>query len=267
MKQKYIVLFMTSALILCLFCGLAACSDSKERAIENVMKKIPEYVTSVRCWDIELMSVTDNIARFRDELSYTIEKVVHETRIELDDVSHITVVDDYPYVEGNFNYAEIRNELGVPIQEYRGIDIWEIQGLRGNENIALIENLIVFGDDIADIEARIDTIKGDKKSLWDTGDVREVIIRLPDGFRMEYSTVGNSLFKDLTAGSSIEKKGDMTITVTTVVVYKDEASANDATEEVEELLDSSETMQKNTVKQDGKFLVVSYVMDIKDWSR
>jgi len=274
MKHKYIVsivaVVVAVVLLLCLIAGTVGCSVGKGRAIEDMMRKIPENANYVIFSDVLAIRGDNDLEELLEELqegmNYALEGLTREfdIDIDIDSVSHIArgfwEGGDFLYVDGDFDFAEVRDKLSSPSYEYLGVEVWETLGDWGTHQVALMENLIIVGEEQG-IRDCIDTIKGERDSLWDTQDARDVVSRLPDGFRMGYSQ-GEEVFEGTKAvGNSLGKENN-TGTWTTVIKCDDEDAAHDVLGEIEEDIESDGFFSGGDVIQDGKFVTITMEEDI-----
>ena len=88
-------------------------------------------------------------------------------------------------IYGNFDLNELRDKrdsLSFNPGEYQGVELWT----KTDELVALMEDVIITGTEQS-VRDCIDVMMGEKHSLWDNQDARNMIEMLPDGFSMFFS--------------------------------------------------------------------------------
>ena len=130
--------------------------------------------------------------------------------------------------------------------------------------MALMENLVILstGQGVRDC---IEVITGEKNSLWDNQDARDVVDRLPDGINMKYiSHPQHMSYEGMKAqGTSLEKRDEDTIKMTGVFMFEDEDAARDAVTEIREDT-GAEEIERSDVKQDGRVVILTIEFGIEE---
>ena len=133
------------------------------------------------------------------------------------------------------------------------MELWE----RNGEVMALMENLVILSTGQA-IRDCIEVIKGEKDSLWDDQNVKDVIDLLPNGINMKYIAHPQYMaYEGMKAqGSSLEKKDEDILKMTGVFMFEDEDAARDAVAKIKEDT-GAEEIERSDVKQDGRFVILT----------
>ncbi len=152
------------------------------------------------------------------------------------------------------------DSLGLSEDEYQGVELWE----RNGELVALMEDLVIFSTRQG-VRDSIEVIMGEKDSLWDDQDVKDIVDRLPNGINMKYICHPEYMaYEGMKAqGTSLEKKDEDTLKMTGVFMFEDEDAARDAVAEIKEDT-GAEEIERSDVKQDGRFVILTIEVGIQE---
>jgi len=169
----------------------------------------------------------------------------------------------YYLIDGSFSPREISDELdslGFDEDEYRGVALWE----RNGESVAVMEDLFILGTGQG-VRDCIEVIKGEKDSLWDNQDAKDVVDRLPDGINVKYISHPQYMaYEGMTAqATSLERKDEDTLKMTGVFMFEDEDAARDAVAAIKEDT-GAEEIERSEVKQDGRFVILTIEFGIEE---
>ena len=168
-------------------------------------------------------------------------------------------------IGGNFDLGDVREELedqGCEEDKYKGVEFWTEED---NDATAVFKDMLIGGDDKS-VKNCIKVMKGDRTSLYDDDDVKEVIDKLPDGIVIVVST--ECSYENAPAGGFVLIKEDEdTVKWKGVIKFDDEDDAEDTKSNIKRELKKQDGVFAVTVKQSGQFLELSAKMDIEDWEK
>ncbi len=191
--------------------------------------------------------------------------------IPTDSVDRMAQAGSLTILEGRFDLPALEGELaggGYTRSDHEGTPVW-----RGpSSSVALVSSsCLVTGWDAGEVADCIDVIGGDGDSLRSSAEVSELLDRLPGGFMVMVFAGGES-FADLyqgvmAIGYSLAKDGSDRARITLILAFADAASAGDAEDGVEEMLDyegGQNGASDITVTRDGRFVKATGLMSIDD---
>lgn len=267
MKQKHVFLVVPVVLLACLVIVMMGYAVGQgrgmgmERGVAGMMRQIPDDSTYFTFVDAKALRGDKDLKHlyegWRDNPGYTLD----DYGIVTDDVEHTAMGislegERYYLIDGDFDLREVRDKLdslGLDEGEYRGVELWE----RNGEVVVLVEDLVILSTE-EDVRDSIEVIMGEKDSLWDNQDVKDIVDRLPDGINTKYISHPQYMsYEGMKAqGTSLEKKDEDTLNMIAVFMFEDEDAARHAVAEIKEDT-GAEEIERSDVKQDGMFVILT----------
>jgi hypothetical protein len=169
--------------------------------------------------------------------------------------------------EGHFDLDAVRarlREQNCEQDEYQGVELWrfgEIACAALTEEVVLVG---VYGED--GVRDCIDVMKGQKKSLRSSGDLKVVVDKLPTEVYGLIVQTEEEESQDVVAwGSAITKMDADTLKRTEVYRFKDEQTAVDKMDEVKASIDQDPDWFTLTVDQKKEFVEATAWMRTEDF--
>jgi len=261
MKHKKISLIIAVALLLCLVIAMIGCTATTERGVVSMLKQLPENTNNFNFTDYKAVLSPSE----QEGMSSYFES---QYGIYFNDFDYaISCYDDGDYCEifsGDFDLSKTRNNLeslGYNKGEYKGIELWESE----SKSVALKKNLAILGGEDS-VRNSIEVIKGERKSLWDNQDIKDLVDRLPDATSIESSLYGSGegvsiyfggeAFRCYGQGISMEMTDEENMKITWVYIFNDEDTTHNAVEKMEEEAKPEELVSYD-IYQDGRFMIVT----------
>jgi len=275
MKHKYIISVVGVVILVCLVAGTMGCTAGqgggmgRERGVADMMMKTPQNATHLTFVNAEELRGDNDLEHLYEAWRDNIGNTLDDYGIVADDMN-LTAMgislegeEGYYLIDGNFNPREVRDKLDsldFDEDEYRGVELWE----RNGEVMALMEDLVIISTRQG-VRDSIEVIMGEKDSLWDNQDVKDIVDRLPDGINMKYICHPEYMaYEGMKAqGTSLEKKDEDTLKMTGVFMFEDEDAARDAVTEIREDT-GAEEIERSDVKQDGRFVILTIEVGIEE---
>lgn len=226
-------------------------------------------------WDVDAVRTDDDLEAVYESselLRLAGENFSEETGLDWEDVDCMLLAGVALY-EGDFDLDDARDWLeGKDYDEtdYMGVGIWERDdSYPWPWAVALMSNVIIQGE--ADtVRHCIEVIEGGEDSLYDDRDVKDVVDRLPSGFRggLAYDTHTPYESDDysgvVVSGFMLAKHASDVMKVTTVFKFEDETAAEDAVdnirydmEDVESDEDEEWEWRNISVTRDGQLVTAT----------
>jgi len=274
MKHKYIISVLGVVMPVCLVAGTVGCAADqgggmdRERGVADMMMKTPENAAYLSFVDAKELRSDNDIEHLYEAWRDNLGRALDDCGIVADDVN-LTAMGmssegvGYYLIDGSFNPREVGDKLGslgFDEDEYRGVELWE----RNGESVALMEGLVILGTGQG-VRDCIEVTNGEKDSLWDNQDVKDIVDRLPDGFSVKYICHPQHMaYEGMKAQATcLEKKDEDTLKMTGVFMFEDEDTARDAVTEIKEDT-GAEEIERSDVKQDGKFVILTIEVGIDE---
>ena len=270
MKGKAVICIVV--LILAFISTGIGCDLTKDKGAADMMKKLPNYIDFFYFMDVDAMRNDADLEKVYIDFEDYFEVFSDYWGINFNDVDGFAraIIGFNIFFEGDFNLNEVREkleELEYGGDEYRGIEIWEVEDVF----IALVSNkLIIIGIEDA-VKDCIKVIKDGDASLYDDEDFRDIIERLPSGIIVQFaegifplSGVGYEGLE--VAGMSAMKKDKNSMICTGICKFENRDAASNAMEEIEFSLENDPTAdwRKIEVTQDSEFVVCTCEIYIED---
>jgi len=184
-------------------------------------------------------------------------------------------------LSGNFEIDEIEKRLeyeGFYTGTYGGEEVWikEEEGEGGRwlpkitktKWIVLHKDKIIFGPENG-VKSFMSVANGDKKSMYDDADCRDVLDRAGGGFTTMVNKRGAGLLGTLPTGaiaqaSTTKKINSKTIRGTIVRKYEDEDAAKSAEDLVRGEYEGQGKGEEVKIKQDHEFITVTEEISIEE---
>lgn len=150
----------------------------------------------------------------------------------------LLIIPPLQVVTGDFDLESIMDLLGserYTEHEYSGVEIWDVQLEDYTDGVAFLNDVILigYGEVVRDA---IETEQGNKSSLYDDLDFRDVVGMLPLGMSIAFQEgefLGQRTYEGLLiTGLSAVKTNESDIGLTWVIKFEDVESAEDATDHV-----------------------------------
>lgn len=173
---------------------------------------------------------------------------------------------------GNFDLDEIEKTLeykGFYKDTYNGVEVWikkKKVGWFTKSNWIMLHKDKIIGGTEKSIKSFISVEKGDKKSMYDDKDCRDVIDRVGNGFITRVVKRGPGILGALPAGvtaraTSWKKIDSKTIGATIVIKYEDEDTAKNAEKKIRK---EYEDLYKDVkIKVDHEYIIITAKSSIK----
>ena len=233
-------------------------------SVKDIAKMTPEGANSLIYSDLQTMRDDRDLRDIYKDMKKSGTSEIDELEIDFDDVNYIaTTLGGIEIIEGKFDLKDLRDELDdldFDKDEYKGVEFWIGEY---DEAVAISGNKLILGDD-KQVKSCIKVIKGDRTSMYDDEDVRDVINKLPSGIFTMVSTYP-PYENALVMGSAMIKEDEDTMKIEGVVKYDDEEDAEDAKSDLKREMKEEDKMFDVDVTQSGKFLEFSAKFDIEDW--
>lgn len=276
MRHKHLISVIGVIVLVSLTAATVGCAADEERKVVDMMRKTPGNATFFSFQDVKAMRNDHNLEVLYRDYRNNSESTFGDYGVDLNDVNHTVSSISFDVedagalliLDGDFDLGEVRdrlNSLGFDKDEYRGVEVWKrdrgvevgerngaVEVWKGGELVALRDNLVIAGDKHI-VRYCIEVIKGEKDSLWDNEDARDVVNRLPDGIMLAYfAPFGDGLYSGVGAsGGSMEKKDEETLKSTQVFMFEDENAARSFAEERRDVIGA------RTVEKDGRFVILT----------
>lgn len=230
-------------------------------------KMVPRQTDSVTYSDVQQLRNSNDLRDLYDQAraSWRDTDLAEVTGISVPEIDwYYDAYTPDGYIEivgGAINLQDVRNELednGWDEHRYQGVEVWE----DGYDSVAITNGHIIVGDPDA-VEACVDVMKGDIRSMYDDSDVAAVIERLPSGlfsgvYSEDYSSSGA-----VASGMSAAAKNKYGAKVHEVFLFENDDDAEDAVYDIENDF-GNDDYRNIDVSRRGRFVVVSGEMDLND---
>jgi len=148
----------------------------------DIAKMTPEGASSLGHLNLQTIrddKDLDDIYEAIEELS-EFDELEDELGVDIDDINYIAEAGGITIIGGKFDLKDVRDELDdrdFDKDEYKGVEFWtgEYDGA-----VAISGDKLIIGSDKR-VKSCIKVMKGDRTSMYDDDDVRDVINKLPGG--------------------------------------------------------------------------------------
>jgi len=233
-------------------------------SVKDIAKMTPEGANSLIYSDLQTMRDDRDLRDIYKDMKKSGTSEIDELEIDFDDVNYIaTTLGGIEIIEGKFDLKDLRDELDdldFDKDEYKGVEFWIGEY---DEVVAISGNKLILGDD-KQVKSCIKVIKGDRTSMYDDEDVRDVINKLPSGIFTMVSTYP-PYENALVMGYAMIKEDEDTMKIKGVVKFDDDEDAEDAKSDLKREMKEEDITFDVDVTQSGKFLEFSAKFDIEDW--
>lgn len=233
-------------------------------SVKDIAKMTPEGANSLIYSDLQTMRDDRDLRDiYKNMKKSELDELEDELGIDFDDVNYIAEAGDITIIGGKFDLKDLRDELDdmdFDKDEYKGVEFWIGEY---DEAVAISGNKLILGDD-KQVKSCIKVIKGDRTSMYDDEDVRDVINKLPSGIFTMVSTYP-PYENALVMGYAMIKEDEDTMKIKGVVKFDDDEDAEDAKSDLKREMKEEDKMFDVDVTQSGKFLKFSAKFDIEDW--
>jgi len=274
MKHKHVISVVAVVILACLVSGTVGCAAGQERGVSrewgvtDMMKKTPENAAHLTFVNVKELRGDNDLEHlyegWRDNLGHTFDDygiVADDVNLTAMGISLEGEGEGYYLINGDFDLRKVRDKLyslGFDEDEYRGVELWE----RNGEVMALMEHLVILSTEQG-VRDCVEVIMGEKDSLWDNQDIKDVLDRLPDGINVKYISHPQYMaYEGMKAqGTSLEKKDEDTLKMTGIFMFEDEDAASDAVAKIKEDT-GAEEIERSDVNQDGRFVILTIEVGI-----
>lgn len=274
MKKPVILTAVIMLVVTSLLLALVGCVSSKNRAVIDMMKRMPEdviefYVEDFKKGrDIEAEELNEAYGRYLE----VTEETLLEWGIDLDEADSFAwcITDTFAFLfDGDFTLDSIREKLeksGSQHEEYRGVEIWKEKDdssetcYEGPLVHALISNTAILIGTERGIDGCLDVMDQGADSLYENCDFRDIIECLPEGLVVSCSVDWGREVEDIIVGGfSLAMNKDGTQDFTWVGKFENsEAAINGSDMMMSDLADDFNfDMAIAQAIQDGIYLTIT----------
>jgi hypothetical protein len=207
--------FRLSVLVIALvtIVSVAGCSSgskevapAKDRAL-SIMQMVPTNVSSFSFIDIYALRTDKNLS---SAFEYFQEYYLGNDSI-VEKINGMVAADELYLFEGDFALDQVMEFMGITINgsyNYGGLNV---RTGSYNSSGAMINGSAIIGYD-KDVRSCIDVVNGNASLLYGNADIKAIVSRLPVGFELYISIVGNESVSEnmsglLLAGASVTMSG------------------------------------------------------------
>lgn len=242
MKKAVIPTAIIMLVVTSLLLALVGCGSPKNSTVIDMMKRMPDDTSDFFFENLKKGRAAGAAELCEGYSSYleAWDETILYIGITPDETDYLAwFISDFPVslFEGNFNLDNVREKLenfGMNSDEYRGVEIWKegySQGAGYESDFihALVNDRLILVGYQPGIDDCIDVMNGGRVSLWENGDFRDIINRLPDGLSVRCSVDWGREVEDIIVGGfSLAMNDDGTQNFTWVGKFENTEAADNA---------------------------------------
>ena len=226
----------------------------------RMVKMLPEDLSGLTFFDVAVLRADEDLASTWN----LIQQQLIGPDIYGENVSKITVLglsgsnNSMMLYKGDFDLEQMTSLIeqgSVESFEYEGITVWTDQNA---SSTAVIDNVVFVGSS-EDIQLCIDVAHGQGKSIYDSKDIQDIIGRLPGGYELGASIVGNSSeggYGLLAVGYATGREGNNSV-ATQVGKFEDSTTAEQFMTAM-----ASQISPEVEVVQKGQFITMTLISEL-----
>jgi hypothetical protein len=259
--MKNAVRVLAVILVLVSIVSVIGCSSGSDKnSFINMVNMLPEDLGQLTFFDVAVLRADEELASTWD----LIQQQLIGPDIYGENVSKITVLglsgsnNSMMLYKGDFDLEQMTSLIeqgSVESFEYEGITVWTDQNA---SSTAVIDNVVFVGSS-EDIQLCIDVANGQEKSIYDSKDIQDIIGRLPGGYELGASIMGNSTeggYGLLAVGYATGREGNNSV-ATQVGKFEDSTTAEQFMTAM-----ASQISPEVEVVQKGQFITMTLISEI-----